>query len=114
MRKAAALLVTLCVSALPVDAKDAFQVIGAGVDSCGTWTAESRIALGFQNKSWVLGYVTGYNRYGLAIDSNVAHGTNAAGIIGWIDNYCRANPLDSIAAAAESLVEELRRRSGVR
>jgi hypothetical protein len=42
MRKAAGLLVTLCVSALPVDARDAFQVIGAGVDSCGTWTAESR------------------------------------------------------------------------
>jgi hypothetical protein len=78
MTRTTVLLATFFLVTWPVNAKEVFRVLGAGVDSCGTWTAERRAAPGFQNSSWVLGYVTGFNRYGLVIDDNVAPVAHAA------------------------------------
>jgi hypothetical protein len=96
------------------DARDSFTIIGAGVESCGTWTAETHRSVGSLNHSWLLGYVTAFNRYWLSIDKNVAQGTNAEGLIAWMDNYCQAHPLDNISKAADNLIDELLRTSGAR
>jgi len=58
------------------------------------------------DEAWVQGFVTSYNLYGIGSD-DVARATDVSGRNGWIDNYCRDHPLDTIAAAAIKLVEEL-------
>jgi hypothetical protein len=42
--------------------------------------------------------------------SNIAEGTDANGIYGWIDGYCTSHPLDQISDAAVSLLGELSKR----
>jgi len=37
------------------------------------------------------------------------HRTDPAGLTAWIDNWCKANPLKSMAKAAEALSVELDR-----
>jgi hypothetical protein len=61
-----------------------------------------------------MGYITAYNRYALAIDGDVAAGSDARGIFGWLDRYCASNPLDDVSGAASLLIRELRARSGAR
>jgi hypothetical protein len=95
-------------------ATDTYHILGAGADSCGAWSAQKGTALGNLNNMWILGFVTAVNRYALMIDDNVARGTNAEGLFAWVDNYCRAHPLDNIATATDNLIGELQRRSGAR
>jgi hypothetical protein len=51
--------------------------------------------------SWVLGYVTALG----AVTS--ARTTDSQGIIAWVENFCRANPLTGVHEAAGALVLEL-------
>ena len=64
----------------------------------------------------MLGYITAFNRWGPYYDapgiSDIAKGTDADGLIGWIDNWCRANPIENIADAAQNLIFELYKRKG--
>ena len=109
------LTLALYVFISPAVANEAlYHNFGAGVDSCGTWLAEKGTMLGNLNNMWVLGFITAFNRYALVTDRNVALGTNADGMVAWIDNYCRAHPLDSIATTAENLTGELQARSRAR
>src|SRR5271154_2918241 len=39
-----------------------------------------------------------------------SHRIDFRGLLAWIDNYCAAHPLDSIASATFALTAELRRR----
>ena len=81
-------------------------------DSCATWT-QDRSKPGFHNQAsegWVLGFVSGLNAFG-PNSGNVAPGTNASGLLGWVDNYCKANPLDPVTSAGFKLVQELKRRT---
>ena len=80
-------------------------------DSCATWTDKHRGQYHDPHLTgWVLGFVSGLNAYGLN-SGNIAPSTNASGLIGWIDNYCAANPLDSVTTASFKLAEELKSRS---
>ncbi len=38
-------------------------------------------------------------------------GTDFAGLMAWIDNYCRAKPLEAVIVAANALLKELRSRA---
>ena len=42
---------------------------------------------------------------------NALAGTDFDGLMGWIDNYCSANPLNPIATPAYALMQELRSRA---
>ena len=115
------LLTTIVIATLivpPVSAEEAAappvvgapkKHIGEGNSSCGAWTLERQ-----QNSvrstlyaTWVLGFVSGQN----ADDSlpDFLKGVDAGAILGWIDNYCRSNPLEKVVGAADSLVVELLR-----
>jgi hypothetical protein len=61
--------------------------------------------------SWLNGYITAYNQYVPLAKGDVATGTDANGLTGWIDNYCAAHPLDYVAQAATALITELRARA---
>ena len=78
--------------------------IGVGASSCGTWTADRVNPYSFPaiaDGSWVLGFLSGIAYEGPENDDPLA-GTDAQGVFAWIDNYCRANPIDHISAAAEA------------
>jgi hypothetical protein len=91
------------------------MVLGPGIISCGTWTGEDPIPLShYQHQAWVLGFVTGFNFFGLQSDKDVSLGTDNEGITRWITQYCADHPLDTVAKAAVNLVAELQRRTGAR
>ena len=79
-----------------------YTAIGAGADSCGTWTANRSSPNGNERiagDQWVLGFLSGIGFMGdMTIDP--LNGMDAQGVWAWIDNYCRANPIDEIADAA--------------
>ena len=76
-------------------------MFGAGGTSCGTWTQLRPAGALKPNESvpaefgvllmWVVGYMSGANTDPSYPD--VLLGKDLAGLIGWIDNYWRANPL---------------------
>ena len=53
--------------------------------------------------TWVLGYATGDN-WSSYEQLDFLIGVDGHGMLGWIDNYCRDNPLSSINLASEQLV----------
>jgi hypothetical protein len=88
-----------------------YAVLGPGTISCATWAQQRRddgypaVAAG----DWVLGYATAFNEY-VAAGGEATRGTDSAALFVWIDNYCRANPLDSLAMASRHLVDVLKGR----
>ena len=100
-------------------------VIGAGTASCGDWT---RVRLSEQRGSnnirdlmqlhqtfaWVTGYLSGANEMSQGADFLIERTrTSTAAIEGWLDNYCKAHPLDSMTIVAAALKTDLQTRSRV-
>jgi hypothetical protein len=103
-----------------------YLIMGGGTVRCGEWTrlrvfSDSQrghvveVASLYQLYAWIDGYVSGVN---------VASGETrqpdmlmskpqGAGLYAVIDNYCKANPLDTVADATMVLVRELRKRAMV-
>lgn len=80
----------------------AYHQIGAGIDSCGTWTADRsnpRGVAALQDEQWVVGFLSGVGFVNQDGDDPLI-GVDAEAVWAWIDNYCHANPLASIARAA--------------
>jgi hypothetical protein len=84
-------------------AANAATIRGAGAGSCGMWLkSRAEYRPDHVMLHWVLGYLSGA----------VVHGDNgdplrdkdADGIFYWVDNYCRTNPLNSLAEALDTLV----------
>jgi hypothetical protein len=80
-------------------------------DACGTWAEYRASGRSQALEGWVLGFLSGYNEWGSA-NGDVAPGVKASGVLLWVDEYCKAHPLDSVSNAAFQLVNELRRRAG--
>ena len=121
-----ALLATvLCLSDL--EAKDYWAIKGDGKQSCGAWTkaqahrpqvgADGIMPVTFADMelstqlSWVQGFLSAFNYYD-SKSVDVANGIDPNGVFAWIDNYCAAHPLDTIATAAIELISELSKRAG--
>jgi hypothetical protein len=94
-------------------------VLGVGNRSCGSWTEARRANNNSANifEGWVAGFLSGSNSIttnSFTIDTlkePSAQG-DAQGLWAWIDNYCQAHPLNSVASAADALGGELIRRAG--
>lgn len=83
-------------------AAEKFTLIGAGVSSCGTWTADRSSPNGngaaLQDEQWVLGFLSAF---GFANPTaNPLGGLDADAVWGWFDNYCRDHPLVKISQAS--------------
>lgn len=101
------LALALLISATPSEAKH--LVLGAGVRSCGAWTTDrvqNRAAL---REAWLIGFVSGHNAYATT-SRNVGETTDDAAMFSWIDNHCRANPLDTLEEAAIAMVAAITAR----
>lgn len=82
----------------------AYIVYGSGGKSCGTWTndKESDEVSHRWNTMWLLGFVSGSGWV-----EGETYEADSSGMLGWVDNYCKENPLKEISDAAQNLVLEL-------
>jgi hypothetical protein len=98
--------VASCLLLLPFAASAAsppatYRIIGFGGASCGSWTADrvERYSTGAIAKgAWILGFLSGIG-FASNNDDNPLGGVDAEGVWGWIDNYCRANPIKTLSDA---------------
>ncbi len=90
--------------------------IGEGTNSCGSFISDKkegghRLGLNYQ---WMSGYITGVNNRRAIADpnkeSNLGSGLDSESMLLWLENYCRANPLNNLENAAGALVSELIKR----
>lgn len=81
---------------------EACRLMGAGTISCGKWTTDRRdpkSTLALLDASWVVGFLSGIGWVGQNGDDPL-RGLDGEAVWAWIDNYCKANPLDSLDTAA--------------
>lgn len=105
------ILAALALAAAQPDNREIYLYAFPGHDSCADWTL-NRATRDHRTQAlegWVLGFVSGYNMYADA-RGNVAPGVSATALLGWVDQYCAANPLDSLMTAGLKLVLELKSR----
>lgn len=90
-----------------------------GPNSCGEWHRNSPVGRGGQDGvsltdtnvdnaitlNWVLAFLSGYASAPGSPD--ILNDVSSASVAGWLDNYCSANPLDTIQQAAFKLRNEL-------
>ena len=56
------------------------------------------------DRVYLIGFLTGVNSLA---PKDIMASTDAEGLTGWIDNYCKEHPLDAIDEAANALALEL-------
>jgi hypothetical protein len=115
MKKAIALaLVGLAIGTVGVEARaGASHITSLGEWSCGDWYAHkpsdpnkpSLIRSGQIN--WLIGYMTGLAS---ASGEDILASTGTASVVLWMDNWCQANPLESIAGGGLQLFIDLEKR----
>jgi hypothetical protein len=103
-------------SAAPVRAASEYVILGAGSRPCGSWLQVRSQALPDSAvlQSWVLGYVTSVNANFLNSSPDVTQGANPDVLFSWIDEYCAAHPLDSLARAASALLDSFLAKNKVK
>lgn len=83
-------------------------IMGEGTSSCGTWTAARRDREAYRHEAWVAGFISGVANASITQSSRQAidplRGVDINGVLGWIDNYCHAHPLDLIENAAWAFI----------
>jgi hypothetical protein len=95
-------------SAQPADPSKGVGPItyGAGTRSCGNWLAD-RGNIHDVEIEWVLGWLSASSTWISGLTPSSLRQTDADAVSAWVDKYCREHPLDRIAKAAMSLVDEL-------
>ena len=103
MLRVTALLLAVATSTAQEEPRMVFGPMGF---SCGKWTnAREQTGERAQLRYWILGYLSGLN---MESSTDFLRGRDIDGLIGWIDNYCRRNPLDTMVRAVHELRDELR------
>jgi hypothetical protein len=98
------LAVSLIVGASPSRAQIA-HVMGAGIESCGTWVSDRRIpnsVSASQDAQWALGFLSGIGMMGSG-DADPLNDLDYNAVMVWLDNYCATHPLNKIADAIMAL-----------
>lgn len=83
-----------------------YWTIGPGNESCGTWTTDHLLPNSvstYMADSWVTGFLSGIGSAVAGADP--LRGTDSNGVVGWIDNYCRAHPVETVAGAATAFAQ---------
>jgi hypothetical protein len=93
--------VVIAVTLTLTGSAEAYTVAGLGTASCGTWTAARRDRNAWGFEQWALGFLSGIGYAGAAQDDPL-YGTDADGVWGWFDNYCRAHPVVTLSNAAKA------------
>ena len=106
MRTLVLVAVVLSLSSVQASTQDK-TVMGAGTTSCGKWSEARRIRSveAATAAQWVAGFLSGSNIE--SDDADFLKGPDYQGIMAWIDNHCRLNPLDLVVTASFKLRHEL-------
>lgn len=104
MKTTAAIVVLICFLSAGGSAQRKFDVYGHGALSCGQWVTRQKEGRSDTVVTWVVAFVSGA---GYTAPYTLKK-TDADAMTVWIDNYCSANPLDSISNASGRLVDALR------
>jgi hypothetical protein len=83
-------------------------IMGQGTWSCGVWT-EARSTKALVLSAANAGVVS--DKLITPYGPDILKGKDFEGLMAWVDNFCRAHPLDPIGTAAIALVGELRSRA---
>ena len=103
------LLFSACPSlAIDVSGNYFTRGIGSNDGSCGDYTT-SEIMRKFVYENWLFGYISGVNHYRNG-KTDFTNNVAAAGLIQWVANYCKENPLAAFSNAADALLQELEKR----
>jgi hypothetical protein len=99
----------LTLAAPAARAANEYVIYGAGSRPCGSWLQVRSQALPDSAvlQSWVLGYITSVNANLLSSSQDVVAGATPETLFSWIDSYCAAHPLDSVARASRALLDSL-------
>lgn len=85
---------------------EAIAVTTIGKYDCGQWFTSSTA------KNWLAGYISGLNTSGIYPKKDPLLKLNSSAQLNlWMDNYCNANPLDTVADGANALFRELADKS---
>jgi hypothetical protein len=114
-----AVLFALAASSFPAcgaSQANQYVIFGAGSRPCGSWLQLRSQALPDSAvlQSWVLGYVTSVNANLLSVNQDVTGGASPDVLFTWIDNYCAAHPLDSLARATGAMLDSYLAKSKVK
>ena len=82
---------------------------GAGAGGCGDW-ARADVYNDFIYGAWVLGYISGANRWAPNLPTNITGNISNYSVLDWAKLWCRNHPLDQIVAAANAVLVELNQR----
>lgn len=96
---------TAVMAAQKVPAPTKYIVFGVGTASCGRWVEAPKDSLPAEGYlAWVLGFLSGAGWAG----ADTIRDIDNDAIKVWMNNYCQAHPLDSIAMGAQALALELK------
>ena len=100
---------TLLISLVSASQSFAGSIQGAGALPCGEWVEQRTRGDHNMALAWVMGFMSSYNHY--TYNGSKKNGTfgdiNHNSIALWMDNYCKANPLESVYGGSVKLIEEM-------
>jgi len=110
---AAAIIFLIAVAdhTLAAEGREGRDFFGVGGQSCGTWIEARKINNTFGHGSWLLGYLSALNLWGVIGRKDALSGTDADGVYAWMDRYCQSHPLETIARGAAELARQLDQRA---
>ena len=76
--------------------------IAIGNRNCGEWVRDQTVS----DKAWLVGFLSGINVTGVTNDA-LKKIQSTSQIYLWMDNYCKANPLQMVSDGAYKLLDEL-------
>lgn len=92
-------------------AQAAATVNFVGVRSCGEWFSnKSSELLKSNQESWLLGYLSGLAS---VTRKDFITGTDNSTLFQWVDDFCRAKPIEDIDSAANEIARKLINRKGL-
>jgi hypothetical protein len=91
-------------------------VKGLGSKPCSEWTkaVQAKKSEAALQETWLAGFITGFNAYGLKESKDVAAGTDLAGLQSAISSYCSAHPTDNLFKAGVAVIGDLQKKSGAK
>ncbi len=92
-------------------------VKGVGGRLCSQWTQAHKAAKKAEmilQETWLAGFITAFNAYGLKESKDVAAGADLNNIVSAVSTYCSARPGDDLFRAAAALVLDLQKKSGAK
>lgn len=85
-----------------------FALSTLGDRTCGTWMDRQTDQLvGLGDIAWLMGFMSGL---AVGTGADILADTDGNSLALWMDNYCRAHPLDKVGTGAVDLAIELRSR----